>query len=102
MRKTASIHAVATHLIENTAWDFTAVYYEGIDRFGHEFMQYQPPKISSVSDTDFEMYQHVMTGCYRFHDMLLERLLKLAGPETTVLLISDHGYYNDETPSGRT
>lgn len=93
--QTASIHAVATHLVENTTWDFTAIYYEGIDRFGHEFMQYHPPKIGAVSDADFELYQHVMTGCYRFHDMLLERLLKLAGPDTTVLLISDHGYHHD-------
>lgn len=93
--QTVSIHAVATHLVENTNWDFTAIYYEGIDRFGHEFMQYHSPKIDSVSAADFELYQHVMTGCYRFHDMLLERLLKLAGPETTVLLISDHGYLHD-------
>src|SRR6478736_1576801 len=93
--QTASIHAVATHLVENTDWDLTAVYYEGIDRFGHEFMQYHPPKSGSVSAADFELYQNVMTGCYRFHDMLLERLLTLAGPDTTVLLISDHGYHHD-------
>ena len=38
LAQTATIHAVATHLMASTEWDFTAIYYEGIDRFGHEFM----------------------------------------------------------------
>lgn len=95
LAQTATIHAVATHLIANTEWDFTAVYYEGIDRFGHVFMEFHPPKMEQVSQEDFDVYQHCMIGIYRFHDMLLETLLKLAGDETTVILMSDHGYYND-------
>ena len=38
------------------------------------------------------MYKDVVKGAYRFHDMMLERLLDLAGPETTVILCSDHGF----------
>jgi predicted AlkP superfamily phosphohydrolase/phosphomutase/tetratricopeptide (TPR) repeat protein len=95
LAQTATIHAAATHLMTSTAWDFTAIYYEGIDRFGHEFMAYHPPKMGEVSQEEFEAYQHCMTGIYRFHDMLLETLLKLAGEETAVILMSDHGYYND-------
>lgn len=93
LAQTATIHTVATHLMANTDWDFTAVYYEGIDRFGHEFMEFHPPKMEQVSDDDFEAYQHCMEGIYRFHDMMLETLLSLAGDDTAVLLVSDHGYY---------
>ena len=75
LAQTATIHAVATHLMANTEWDFTAVYYEGIDRFGHEFMEFHPPKMEQVSQEDFDAYQHCMVGIYRFHDMLLETLL---------------------------
>jgi pentatricopeptide repeat protein len=32
---------------------------------------------------------------YRFHDMMLERLLELAGEDTTVILVSDHGFHSD-------
>lgn len=95
LAQVASIHAVTTWLMENTSWDLTAVYYEGIDRFGHEFMPFHPPKMSQVSEEEYQAYQHVMTGVYRFHDMMLERLLQLAGPETTVILVSDHGYHSD-------
>lgn len=93
--QTATIHAVATHLIANTNWDFTALYYEGIDRFGHEFMPFHPPKMPQVSQEEFEAYQHCIVGIYRFHDMLLQTLLKLAGENTAVILMSDHGYYNN-------
>ncbi len=95
LAQTATIHAVATHLLTSTEWDFTAVYYEGIDRFGHEFMEFHPPKMEQVSEADFVAYRDCMTGIYRFHDMLLETLLKLAGEETTVIVMSDHGYYNN-------
>ena len=93
--QTSTIHAVTTHLMANTEWDFTAVYYEGIDRFGHSFMEFHPPKMEQVAQDDFDVYQQCMVGIYRFHDMLLETLLTLAGEDTAVILMSDHGYYND-------
>ncbi len=95
LAQTATIHAAATHLMANTEWDFTAIYYEGIDRFGHEFMEFHPPKMEQVSQEDFDAYQQCMVGIYRFHDMLLDSLLTLAGDDTAVILMSDHGYYND-------
>ena len=88
----ASVHAVATALMETEPWDFTAVYYDGIDHFSHAFMAYHPPKLEWIKEEDFEMYKDVVKGAYRFHDMMLERLLELAGPETTVILCSDHGF----------
>jgi tetratricopeptide (TPR) repeat protein len=36
-----------------------------------------------------------VSSAYRFHDMMLERLLELAGPDTTVMLLSDHGFHPD-------
>lgn len=95
LAQTATIHAVATHLISRDDWDFAAVYYEGIDRFGHEFMEFHPPRMPQVSQEDFQAYRHCMTGIYRFHDMLLDTLLQLAGPDTAVIVMSDHGYFND-------
>jgi predicted AlkP superfamily phosphohydrolase/phosphomutase/tetratricopeptide (TPR) repeat protein len=88
----ASIHAVATFLMETEPWDFTAVYYDAVDHFSHAFMPYHPPKLPWISDEDFDLYKDVVKGAYRFHDMLLERLLQLAGLETTVILCSDHGF----------
>jgi tetratricopeptide (TPR) repeat protein len=95
LAQTATVHAATTWLMSRDDWDFTAVYYEGIDRFGHEFMEFHPPKMAEVSEEDFQAYRHCMTGIYRFHDMLLDTLLKLAGDDAAVILMSDHGYYND-------
>jgi predicted AlkP superfamily phosphohydrolase/phosphomutase/tetratricopeptide (TPR) repeat protein len=88
----ASIHAVATAVMESEPWDFTAVYYDGIDHFSHAFMAYHPPKLDWVKEEDFAIYKDVVRGAYRFHDMMLERLIELAGPEATVILCSDHGF----------
>ena len=55
-------------------------------------MAYHPPQLPWIKDEDFALFKEVVRGAYRFHDMMLERLLDLAGPETTVILCSDHGF----------
>jgi tetratricopeptide (TPR) repeat protein len=92
----ASVHAIATWLMENEPWDFMAVYYNALDIIGHYFMPFHPPRMEEVGQREFEIYKDVVTGAYRFHDMMLERLLQLAGPKTTVILLSDHGFLSDQ------
>lgn len=90
-----TIQSCATWLIENEPWDFMAVYFDAIDHFGHGFMKYHPPRQSFVSADDFELYQNVVSAGYVYHDMMLARLLELAGDDTTVILMSDHGFHPD-------
>ena len=89
-------HSVATEVMEAEPWDFMAIYYTAIDHFAHGFMPYHPPQMPYVTDEDFEMYKGVMTAAYRFHDMMLERLLQLSGDDTTVVICSDHGFQSGE------
>ncbi|MFL6514252.1 MAG: alkaline phosphatase family protein [Chthoniobacterales bacterium] len=105
-----SIHAAATWLLEHEPWDFGAIYYNAIDHFCHAFMTYHPPQLEGVPQPDFELYKDVVNSAYRLHDMLLGRLLQLAGPDTIVILLSDHGFHSDllrprytpQNPSGPT
>jgi predicted AlkP superfamily phosphohydrolase/phosphomutase/tetratricopeptide (TPR) repeat protein len=90
-----SIHNAATWILKNEPWDFMAVYYNGIDHFCHGFMHFHPPRMEGVPEDQFEIYKDVVNGAYRFHDMMLETLLELAGPDTTVILASDHGFHSD-------
>ncbi|MEO0512674.1 MAG: alkaline phosphatase family protein [Planctomycetota bacterium] len=90
-----SVHAAATALMQLEHWDLMAVYYDGIDHFGHGFMKYHPPQQEHVSDEDFETYRHVVEASYRWHDQILGSLLALAGDDVTVVLISDHGFHSD-------
>ncbi|MCH2178577.1 MAG: alkaline phosphatase family protein [Mariniblastus sp.] len=90
-----SVHAAATHLLENETWDFAAIYYDAIDHYSHGFMKYRAPQQRHISDPDFEMYRHVVDMGYIYHDIMLKRLLEFTDDETTVLLISDHGFHSD-------
>ncbi len=90
-----SIHSAATDLIQKEPWDFMAVYYDAIDHFGHAFMRYHPPQQKQIDDWDFRVFNYCLEGGYRYHDMMLGALLRLAGEETTVILMSDHGFHPD-------
>ena len=96
-------HNAATHLMEKNDWEFMGVYLDAIDHFGHGFMEYHPPRMEHISEADFEIYQDIIAGVYKFHDLMLGRMMALAGEDTTIVLCSDHGYHSDhlrpkETP----
>jgi len=90
-----TIHAAATAVMQWEPWDFMAVYYDALDHFGHGFQQYHPPRLPWIPEKDFELYKEVITNAYRYHDQMLGALLTLAGPDTTVILVSDHGFHPD-------
>ena len=90
-----TIHSAITYILENKNWDFAGVYYDAIDHFGHGFMRYHPPQQDHIPDHLFHAFHNVVTAGYRLHDMFLGQLLKLAGKDTNVLLISDHGFHPD-------
>jgi len=87
-----SVHAAATYTMANTEWDFMAVYYDLIDHFCHAFMKYHPPRLKEVPPRHYELYKDVVIGAYKFQDMMLGRMLDLMDDDTTVIVMSDHGY----------
>jgi tetratricopeptide (TPR) repeat protein len=91
----ATTHAAGTYLAERGDWDLLGVYYETIDRMCHHFMPFHPPRMEQIAPDDFERYRDVVDQCYRFHDLMLGRYLQLVGPETTVVIVSDHGFHSD-------
>jgi predicted AlkP superfamily phosphohydrolase/phosphomutase/Tfp pilus assembly protein PilF len=91
----STIQAAATYILENEEWDFMGVYFDAIDHFCHGFMKFHPPQLPGIPDDKFELYKDVVISAYKFHDMMLERLLQLAGDDVTVMLISDHGFHPD-------
>jgi predicted AlkP superfamily phosphohydrolase/phosphomutase len=91
-----STHNAATHLMEaDPEWDFMAVYYRAVDEISHQFMPYHAPRMEGIPEADFEMYRDVVNSTYRLHDLFLQRLMQLAGPDTAILLVSDHGFHSD-------
>lgn len=92
LAETASVQAAATWIMENQSWDFLGVYFRALDEFAHHFMPFHPPRLAGVSEEDVQIYGQVMCTACQFHDLMLARLLHLAGPDTTVLIVSDHGF----------
>ncbi len=92
-------HNAITSILENQQWRFASVFFDTIDHLSHGFMQYHPPKLAHVDARDFELFHHVVTSCYRLHDLLLARLLSLADDDTAVILVSDHGFHSDHLRS---
>lgn len=91
-----SVQSATTYLMETDPdWDFMAVYFRAVDEISHLFMPYHPPRMEGVPEGDFEMYKDVVNGTYRAHDMMLQRLIHLAGPDTAIVLVSDHGFHSD-------
>jgi predicted AlkP superfamily phosphohydrolase/phosphomutase/tetratricopeptide (TPR) repeat protein len=91
----ASVHAASTHLMEKTSWDLMAVYHDAIDHFCHVAMKFHPPKRKHIDEKDFENFKEIVEAGYRFHDMMLDRTLEMIDDDTTVILMSDHGFYSD-------
>ncbi|MBW2014856.1 MAG: alkaline phosphatase family protein [Deltaproteobacteria bacterium] len=91
----ATVHAAGTHIAEHEKWDLLAVYYDTIDRICHHFMGYRAPKMAHISDQDVEMFGSIVDNCYRFFDVMLARYMQIVGEETTIVLVSDHGFHSD-------
>ncbi len=90
-----SIQGALTALMEREPWDFLAVFFDTLDHVAHGFMPFHPPRLEGINEKQFDFYQHVVKGAYCFQDMMLGRLVQLAGPETAVIVVSDHGFHSD-------
>jgi predicted AlkP superfamily phosphohydrolase/phosphomutase/tetratricopeptide (TPR) repeat protein len=96
MANAGTIHSATCHLLEKSDWDFMAIYHDAIDHFSHVAMRYFPPRRPEIPEQDFDDFQHVVEAAYLLHDRMLARMMSLIDEEnTTVLLISDHGFHCD-------
>jgi predicted AlkP superfamily phosphohydrolase/phosphomutase/tetratricopeptide (TPR) repeat protein len=100
---TRSYHGVALNLLENHRADLTLVYYQGIDEVAHRFMHFMPPAMPGIDPDDVRRLGPALERFYVYQDELLGELIEAAGPETTILVVADHGFLNGaERPRGQT
>ncbi len=90
--RSLSAHSIATWLMENEPWDVMTVNYPIIETVSREFLKYHPPKLDWIPDDEFEIFQHVMASAVQFCDLLLGRLIELAGKDATVIISSPRSY----------
>jgi tetratricopeptide (TPR) repeat protein len=78
-----------------------AVCYAGMERLVDAYLKFMPPRDPLVSDREFELLQNIVPASYQFHDMMLGRLLQLAGDDVTVILVSPYGWRSGPARSRR-
>ncbi len=69
-----------------------AVYYEGTDASMHLFNNFAEPKQEWVSDADYAAYKDAVAAYWSWQDSLVGELLAKRGPNTTIIVCSDHGF----------
>lgn len=89
---TATLQAMAVKSLSTRAWQLACICYPGIAQLSRRFVEYHEFPSPGVSAADFETYRDVVSQGYRLHDMMLGELLKHAGPQATILLLSAHGF----------
>lgn len=92
LAENSSVHAAATNVMRTTEWDFTAIYYDLIDHFCHAFMKFHPPKQKAISQDMYDIYNQAVVSAYKIQDMMLERTMELVDDDTTIMVVSDHGF----------
>jgi predicted AlkP superfamily phosphohydrolase/phosphomutase len=101
LAETLTHHAVATHLMETQPWDCAAVYFRLLDECGHHFMPFRPPAAPGLDPVAARRYGGVIDAACVWLDGMLGRLVQLAGPDATVILVSDHGFQSGpQRPAG--
>ncbi len=92
--ETVTNHNAALEILEQD-WDVLAVYHDSLDHFSHRFMSFHPPRMPWVDEKKFRLFSPIVANAYRYHDAMLGMMLAHISPDTTVMLVSDHGFHSD-------
>jgi tetratricopeptide (TPR) repeat protein len=96
-------HAIARHLMQHPAAGTGAAaphvsffYYEGPDTTSHLFMRDRPPLMPGVKPEDAALFGAMVDRYYETQDRYLGEIVRDAGDDATILVVSDHGFKSGE------
>ena len=78
-------------------FDLVLVYLRSPDVVSHLYWKYfQPPEDETISEEKIERYGNLVPAAYEATDRIIGLLVDAAPPETTFLIVSDHGFTHIE------
>ncbi len=80
------------HLISQQDWDLFMVVFSITDNMAHVFWTYLDPAHPNFHKAEGETYRQAFLDAYAQCDLLLGELRQQAGPDTTTMVLSDHGF----------
>jgi Tfp pilus assembly protein PilF len=92
LAKTWTDHRVAISLYQQQEPLVTMMAYEGTDAVNHLFGPYHPPYREGVSQENFRRYWPTVANYYSEIDRLIGEWMRVLTDDTTVVLVSAHGF----------
>lgn len=92
-RRDAAWADITSHLLTTDPTELTAVVLDGPDKVQHLFWRFVDPAL--VKEDGDAWYQTIREMCldfYRKLDRNIQKMMEAAGPDTNVILVSDHGF----------
>ncbi|MEP9411404.1 MAG: alkaline phosphatase family protein [Candidatus Brocadia sp.] len=79
-------------LLEEKPWDFAMVVFTSADRLQHLFWKFMNPPTDNHDSELSRKYGGVIQQGYRQVDRAIGEIMEKAGHDTTVIIVSDHGF----------
>ena len=79
------------YLMQRYPWDLLVTVFRSTDAAHHCFWKYQDPTHPQHDPAEAEKYGGVIREAYQRIDAFLQEVLEQAGPDTLILVVSDHG-----------
>ena len=99
---------IGLDLVTRSHFDLWVYYSKGIDATGHAFWRFFEPDApfytnQRAAPEEIALYGEVIPRFYEYEDRNVGRVLERAGPETWLLVVSDHGHHaggHEDGPQG--
>ncbi len=93
IRREQNWFEIFRHLTAEDPSELTAVLFDGVDKLQHLCWRFIRPEDATPLTEDWEVQiRDLCIEYFRSLDQILERMCATVGPETTVLIASDHGF----------
>ena len=86
------VYQATDYLMNNYPWDFLMTVFMGTDAIGHAFWKYMDPEHPLYDASAPKEYKHAISNIYKNIDKKIGLLQKNIGSDTTLILMSDHGF----------
>ena len=92
MHEVTDIHGkTAVTLMKKTPWDFFMVVFRNTDEICHFFWRYIDESHPRYQPDAPDKYKHAILNLYQLADKWVGKIIEVAGSETNVVIMSDHG-----------
>jgi predicted AlkP superfamily phosphohydrolase/phosphomutase len=93
IRREQNWFEIFRHLTAEDPSELTAVLFDGVDKLQHLCWRFIRPEDATPLTEEWEVQiRDLCIEYFRSLDQILERMCETVGPETTVLIASDHGF----------